>query len=213
MTEWIENFLIFYKKAEKLKTVVRHSWTTDSNRQESTAEHSWMLGILAIVLHEQLKTQVDFPKALKMVLVHDLAEAVTGDIPAYEISDRQKGKHESEKKALEHLTESLPKKSAAEIMHLWEEFEEKKTPEAQFANALDKIEAVMQHNLSDISQWNQGDFDIHPYYKDDHFDFDPFFRALKDIVDVQSMEKIMGAKQESRIHPKHLEKYHKSKAK
>lgn len=211
MTEEIKNFLAFYQKAEKLKSTTRHSWTADANRQESTAEHSWMLGLLAMVLVEKLETPVDLLKVLKMTVIHDLAEAVTGDIPASEVSDRQKNKYESEKKAIAHIVEGLPKRSVDEIISLWEEHEEKKTPEAQFAHALDKIEAVMQHNLSDIALWDQGDFNIHPYYKNQFFDYDPFLRVMKDFVDVQSMEKILTAKQEHRIDKKHLEKYKSNK--
>jgi putative hydrolase of HD superfamily len=185
----------------------RHSWLTDSSRQESAAEHSWMLCLLAMLLGDELETKTDLLKVLKMVIIHDLAESVTGDIPSQEVSERQQGKHEAERKAFAALTAGLPKKKADEITALWEKFERKETPEARFANALDKAEAIMQHNLSDIGTWDQGDFDVHPYYRDSHFDFDSFMRGFKDIVDKQSMEKIIGAKAGTRIDPKHLERY------
>jgi putative hydrolase of HD superfamily len=213
MQELIISFIDFYNKAEKLKTTTRHSWLTDSSRQESTAEHSWMLCLLAMLLSDKLDTKVDLLKVLKMVIIHDLAESVTGDIPSHEISVRQKNKYESEKKSFEGLTASLPKEKAAEIIALWEEFEKKETPEAKFANSLDKIEAVMQHNLSDISTWDQGDFNVHPYYKNTYFNFDSFMRSFKDAVDDQSMKKIITAKAEARIDGFHLEKYHKNRKK
>ena len=89
--------------------------------------------------------------------------------------------------------------------------EENKTREAKFCHALDKVEACMQHNISSLSTWDQGDYDIHPYYKDHYLDFDSFLRAFKDIINVQSMKKILNAKAEHRIYPKHLERYKKSK--
>ena len=209
MEDQIKNLIDFHKKAEKLKTTTRHSWLTDSARQESVAEHSWMLCLLALLLADKIETKVDLLKVLKMLIIHDLAEVVTGDIPSHEVSTRQENKYESEKKAFKGLVDSLPKEKANEIVALWEEFEKKETPEAKFGNSLDKVEAVMQHNLSDISTWDQGDFNVHPYYKDRYFDFDSFMRAFKDVVDDQSMKKILGAKAEDRIDVKHLERYRK----
>jgi len=207
--ELIKNFIDFHKKAEKLKTTMRHSWLTDSSRQESVAEHSWMLSLLAILLSDKIATKVDLLKVLKMVIIHDLAESITGDIPSHEVSTRQENKYENEKKAFENLIKSLPKEKANEIISLWEEFEKNETPEAKFGNSLDKVEAVMQHNLSDISTWDQGDFNIQPYYKNHYFDSDSFIRAFKDVVDDQTMKKILGAKAENKIDVKHLERYKK----
>jgi len=209
MSNSIKNLIDFHAKAEKLKVNTRHSWLTDASRQESVAEHTWMLCLLAILLSDRLEKPVDLLKSLKMLVVHDLAEAVTGDIPAHEVSKRQDAKQAEERKAFQRIVSGLPKGNADEIVSLWEEFEKRETPEARFCSSLDKLEAVMQHNLSSIDTWNQGDFNIHPYYKDDHFDFDPFMRKLKDAVDRQSMEKIVAAKAESRIDAKHLERYRK----
>lgn len=211
MREIIESFIEFHSRAEKLKVTTRHSWLTDSSRQESVAEHSWMLSLLAILLHDKLKKKVDLLKTLKMVIVHDLAESVTGDIPSWEKSDRQNNKYESEKKAFEKIVSGLEESKAKEIVSLWEEFEKRNTPESEFANALDKIEAVMQHNLSDIGQWEQGDFDGHPYYKNDLFDFDDFMRVFKDMVDIQSMHKIINSGNEKRIKTEYLDRYKNGK--
>ncbi len=210
----INNYLQFYTKAEKLKTTMRHSWLADSNRQESTAEHSWMLGLLAIVLADELERKVDKSKVIEMVIVHDLAEAVTGDIPSFEISTRQNNKHKAEEKALAYIVADLPKKTQKRIIDLWNEFEECKTLEARFANSLDKVEACIQHNLADISTWDDGDYNIGPYYKNHFFDFDSFIRSFKDKVDVDTMQKIVDAKQEKRVSIDHLERFkHKQKFK
>jgi putative hydrolase of HD superfamily len=99
----IENLIDFYKKAEKLKTTTRHSWLSNLLRQESVAEHSWMLCLLAILFSDELDKKVDLLKVMKMVTIHDLAESVTGDIPAWEVSIRQKNKYKYEKKAFKIL--------------------------------------------------------------------------------------------------------------
>ena len=207
----IKNLIDFYKKAEKLKTTTRHSWTSNPSRQESVAEHSWMLCLLAILLFDKLDGKVNLFKVLKMLIIHDLAEAVNGDIPAFEVSARQKLKHENEKKALKKLVRKLPKQRAGEIVSLLKEFDDNKTPEAQFSNSLDKIEVLMQHNVSDISTWGQGDFDTNPYYKDHFFNFSSFMRTLKNTIDNQTMKKIINTKKEHRVSKIHLEKYKKSK--
>jgi len=203
----IQKFIDFHRKAAKLKGTTRHSWLSDtSSRQESVAEHSWMLCVLAILMADELQEKVDLLKVLKMVVIHDLAESVTGDIPSHEISDRQNTKKEAEKAAFNDLVKDLPRKGE-EILSLWKEFERNETPEAQFANALDKVEALLQHNIASIETWAQGDFNVGPYYKDHYFNFDKFIRAFKDVVDIQTMEKIIDSSNENRIEKKHLEKY------
>ena len=152
---------------------------------------------------------------MKMVTVHDLAESITGDIPAHtpDIAKQVRDKYKHEEKAFEILVANLPKNKGTEIVSLWREFEERRTPESRFAGSLDKLEAVMQHNLSDIAHWEQGDFNMQPYYKNNFFDFGSFMRVFKDMVDDQSMKKILKAKAEHRIFPEHLEKYKKQKRK
>jgi putative hydrolases of HD superfamily len=186
----LNNLLRFVVNAEKLKTTIRHSYTSDITRKESSAEHSWMLALLAIEIFPYIKAQVDQLKVLKMVILHDLAEAVTGDIPTFEISDRQNSKEENEKAALIKLIAHLDHRSGEEIIALCKEFNSRETLEAKVAQALDKVEVLIQHNISDIKTWEQGDFDLNPYYRDSYFDFDPFFRELKDVVDIETMRKV-----------------------
>ena len=209
----IENIIDFYKKAEKLKTTTRHSWLSNPARQESIAEHSWMLSLLAMVLADELSTKVDLLKLLKMVTIHDLAEAITGDIPSHEVSKRntKENKYKSEKKALKKLVTGLSKSKAKEIIDLWEEMEKKETLEAKFAQSLDKIEVVMQHNIANISTWDQGDYNASPYHKEEYSDFDPFMKSLRNLVSIQGMKKVLKAKTEHKLDPKHLEKYRKTK--
>jgi len=208
MNKSIKSFIDFYKKAEKLKSTTRHSWVANSSRQESVAEHSWMLCLLAMLLSDKLDKKVDLLKVMKMATVHDLAESVTGDIPTHEVSVRQKNKYKHERKAFKGLVAGLPKQKAKEIISLWDEFEKNETEEAKFANSLDKMEAEMQHNLH-INKWVKGDFDVTPYYKDHLFNFDSFMRDFKDEVNVQLMKNLIDAGVGRRIDKKYLDKYKK----
>ncbi|HEV2340145.1 MAG TPA: HD domain-containing protein [Patescibacteria group bacterium] len=203
------NLLSFFIAIEDLKTIMRHSWTTDKNRQESSAEHSWAMALIAMALFDHLEKKVDERKVLQLVIFHDLAEIITKDIPAFEKSKRQEKKHEAEQKALRKLLKPLPLSTRKQFLSLWEEFEENKTYEAHIAQGIDKMEVLIQHNIADISTWDQGDFNIHPFYRTELFDFDRFFRTLRDEVEMMSFEKITTTGNEHRIKPHFAEKYKK----
>ncbi|HSX09731.1 MAG TPA: HD domain-containing protein [Candidatus Saccharimonadales bacterium] len=196
----------FYIQAEKLKTTMRHSWTNDSNRQESTAEHTWLLCLIAMTIFDELEVKVDQLKVLKMLIIHDLAEALIGDIPAFDTEGR-KGKKEREKVAMEQLTKNLPKKTRNEIMELFEEMEEKSTPEAKIAQAIDKFEAPLQHNIADISTWDQNDYDIHGRYKMELYEFDHFLKELREELEHMTRRKVTMAKTLHRFRPE-IQKYY-----
>lgn len=209
----IKQLLQFFKECEKLKTELRHSWTSNIGRQESVAEHTWMMALLAITLHGKLSVKVDLLRSLKMIIIHDLVEVYAGDVPAFEKSKRKAKKHELEKSAFEKLLSNLPSdKLNKEFMGLWGEFEECETMEAKFAIALDKTEVILQHNAADISTWEQGDYDINPYYRDEKFNFDEFFRVFKDIVDTETMEKIEKEGDIERVSEEHRKKWEEIKS-
>lgn len=187
----VQDVFLFYQKAAKLKSTTRHSWLPDSDRQESVAEHSWMLMLLALTLFDMVTIKVDQLHVLKMLIIHDLAETVIGDIPAHEISARQNGKYKAEQEAMKLVVSDLPQALQLEILDLWEEFEARQTPESQLAASIDKIEALMQHNLASLSTWDEGDHRIlSSHYKDEFFDFDSFMRQLKNEIDKRLDDKV-----------------------
>ncbi|PZU68648.1 HD domain-containing protein [Sphingobium sp.] len=159
MPDTIPAIISFYAVAERLKIEMRHSWLSNG-RQESVAEHSWMMALLCILLHDKLDRPVDSFKVLKMTIVHDLVEAIAGDIPYFEESDRKRNKAAAETAAMSQIRSMLPAEVGAHIEALWLEFEERGTDEAKFAAALDNLDVQMQHNLASLSTWLPREHDL-----------------------------------------------------
>ena len=135
--------LAFLKAAEALKDTLR-SGHTSNGRPESTAEHSWRLCLLALAFEDQLPG-VDMLRLLKLCIVHDLGEAIHGDVPAVAQVDRD-AKHAQEREDMRQLTAPLDAALRGQVMSLWEEYDAASSPEAQLVKALDKLETVLQHN-------------------------------------------------------------------
>ncbi len=207
--EDIFNFIVL---AERLKTTLRHSWTSDVSRQESVAEHSWMICLIALIVMERVELQLDKLKVLKMLILHDLAESITGDIPLAHQNENfnHVAKVESERIAMEKLCESLPLDIKNDLIQIWEEYEQRISSEARLAKAIDVLEACMQHWIADIATWDQGDFDVCAYIKDELFEIDPFLKEFKGYIDTKTVAKIIEAKEESRLNPIKLKRYHQS---
>lgn len=143
----------FTRAAEGLKTTMRSGWTS-AGRPESVAEHSWRVCLLAVVLQSRLPP-LDFPRLIKMCIIHDLAEVIGGDIPAPEQRASATGKAADERRDLEQLLAPLPEPLREEVAGLWDEYTEAATPEARVAKGLDKLETILQHTQGD----NPEDFD------------------------------------------------------
>ena len=148
----LHGILEFLRAAEQLKDTTRTSWTS-SGAQESVAAHTWRLCLMATLFAREFP-DVDVAKLLKICIVHDLGEAVSGDISA-KLQEGQPPKAEQERADLLQLTTPLPARLRDEIVGLWEEYEAATSPEAKLAKALDKLETIMQHNQGD----NPADFD------------------------------------------------------
>lgn len=142
-TSDLTRILDFLRDAEALKSTHRSAWTASGER-ESAAAHSWRLALMALVLHDRVPG-VDLGRLLAICIVHDLGEAVSGDIPAPEQAARPGGKAADERRDLVQLAERLPAPARDTIVALWDEYEAAATPEARLAKGLDKLETILQH--------------------------------------------------------------------
>ncbi len=177
----------FLHQLEPLKSLLRHSWLS-SGRQESVAEHTWRMAMMAILLAPHLDYSVNLERVLKLILTHDIAEIKAGDFHAFK--KVPSNKHQLEKKALEELVAPLPAKIGKELVSLWQEFEAQKTPEAKFAQALDKLEVLIQHNEADISTWAQKEYEFNYYYGYDQVTHSQILKLLRDLVLEETHQKI-----------------------
>lgn len=137
--------LQFILEIDKLKGVLRRSLLLDSRRRENSAEHSWHLAMMALVLAEHANESIDPLHSLKLVLVHDIVEIDAGDTYAYD-PDGHAGKDEREQRAARRIFGLLPADQAQELSELWEEYEGQQTPESRFALALDRLMPLL-HNF------------------------------------------------------------------
>lgn len=181
--ETLKGRLDFLREAEQLKSVLRSAHTS-SGRQESTAEHSWRLSLMAMVFADELKG-LDLLKVLKLCLIHDLGEAISGDIPAVSKNDFPH-KTEQERADLLHLTRSLDEGLRTQIMTLWEDYENAGSPEALAVKALDKLETILQHNQG-INPLGF-DYVFNLTYGDQYTKTTDLFRTLRDLIDQDTRE-------------------------
>jgi putative hydrolase of HD superfamily len=152
LTQQIE-FLI---EADKLKQVLRRTPLADRSRRENSAEHSWHLLLTAIVLREYSAAQIDLLRVLEILTVHDLVEIDAGDTFAYDTQDLVT-KAEREQAAAERVFALLPADQASRVRSLWEEFEAQETPEACFANAMDRLQPLLQNACAQGGSWRDHD--------------------------------------------------------
>lgn len=142
----------FIIEIDKLKQILRQTLLTDGSRRENSAEHSWHLAIMAMILGEYAPEGVDQLRAIKMLLIHDLVEIDAGDTFCYDVQANQK-KAANEAQAALRLFGLLPADQAKEMRSLWEEFEARKTPTANFAAALDRIQPMLSNQQTQGGTW------------------------------------------------------------
>jgi 5'-deoxynucleotidase YfbR-like HD superfamily hydrolase len=142
----------FIAEIDKLKSVERRTTLIDRSRQENSAEHSWHIALMAVLLSEHSRDGVDLLRVVKMLLVHDLVEIDAGDTFCYDAAANE-DKEERERAAAERLFALPPADQGAELWALWEEFEARETAEARFATALDRMQPILQNLRSDGASW------------------------------------------------------------
>ncbi|GHE43522.1 phosphohydrolase [Streptosporangium violaceochromogenes] len=145
--------LTFAVEIDKLRRVVRRNTLLDGSRRENDAEHSWYVGMLAMILAEHAPPGTDLDRVIAMLLVHDIVEIDAGDTFIYDDGavEAQLG---IEREAADRIFGLLPGDQAERLRALWDEFEERKTPEAKFAKALDRIAPIMANHHNEGGTWS-----------------------------------------------------------
>lgn len=159
---------------ERLKDAVRHCYTS-GGRRESVAEHSWQMTVMAFFMRDEFP-DADMDKVMEMCVIHDLGEAFTGDIPTFE---KTKEDEKREEKLLADWIKTLPSGYEEKLRHLYEEMEEQKTQEAKIYKAIDKLEALIQHNMSDLSNWLPLEYDLQKTHGNDKVGFSEYMKELR----------------------------------
>ena len=147
----------FILEVDKLKRVLRQTLLLDRTRKENSAEHSWHIALTVMILSEYAKdSDVDLFRVMKILLVHDLIEIDAGDTYCYDEEGR-KDQAEREREAADRIFNLLPPDQAATLRELWDEFEERKTPESRFANALDRVQPFLHNYFTTGQVWQEND--------------------------------------------------------
>lgn len=190
----------FLKIAENLKKELRHSWLSNG-RQESVAEHSWRLCLMVFRFANRLDCSVNVEKCLKMALIHDLGEAITGDIPVFDTKTKHDKniKFQNEYDAMQQIKNILDNDSQSqEMFELWHEYEMQNSYESRFIKALDKLEVFMQHNEANLSTLERKE--KHMIFQEKwlrkYCRFDSFLDQLAEKVMQDSLNKLIAANED-----------------
>ncbi len=171
--------------AERLKDTPRHC-TTSKRRTESVAEHSWRISLMAFLLRREFP-ELDIDRVVDMCLIHDLGECFTGDIPTFLKTD---GDRETEDSLLWKWVKTLPSDVSEEMLSLYEEMDAQETAEAKLYKALDKLEALIQHNESPLDTWAENEYALNQTYAFDAVRFSDWLTALRQEILADTLEKI-----------------------
>lgn len=184
-----EKYLEIMHVLEKLKNQTRHSYTS-AGRHESAAEHSWRLCAMAYFIKDRYK-ETDISKIILMCLFHDIGEIFTGDIPAFE---KTSSDEDMEKQCIDNWIASIPDEYRMEMTALFQEMRAQNSPEAKLYLALDKLEAVIQHNESDIRTWLPLEYELQKTYGSEAVSFDEELKKLRQLLVYNTEDKIAQAK-------------------
>ena len=164
----------FLRVMERLKDAPRHCWTT-GGRRESVAEHSWRVALMAMLMADEFP-DADMDKVIRMCLVHDIGEAITGDIPTFLKTDADRV---VEGREVDALIGGLPAPWPETLGALFEEMDAQQTLEAKIYKALDRMEAIQSHNESAVETWLPLEYDLNLTYGEANAAFHPYLRALR----------------------------------
>lgn len=171
--------------AERLKGTPRHCYTSNGQR-ESVAEHCWLTTLMAFFLRDEFP-EADMNKVMHMCLIHDLGEAFTGDIPTFL---KTEANEDTEEHLLLDWVNTLPESYRTEMTALYEEMSRLETAESKIYKALDNLEAIVQHNLSDLSTWLPLEYELNKTYADDKVTFSDYLKTLREEIRQDTLKKI-----------------------
>lgn len=154
----------FIIELDKMKSILRQNSLIDGSRKENDAEHSWHISVMAMVLHEYSNLPIDLCKVIKMLLIHDLVEIYAGDTFCYD-EEGNETKEERELKAADKLFNMLDEDKGKELRSLWAEFEERKTNEAIFAAAMDRLQPLFSNYYNEGGTWKKFNVNKEAVYK------------------------------------------------
>jgi putative hydrolases of HD superfamily len=183
----IAGVMTFLRAAEQLKNTTRTSWTS-SGTQETVAAHTWRLCLMSLLFAREFPN-VDVARLLKICTVHDLGEAIGGDISAV-LQQGQPSKAEQERTDLLKLLEPLPEALRDEIVGLWDEYEAATSQEAKLAKAFDKLETIMQHNQG--RNPDGFDYRFNLGYGRQYTAGDPLIEAVREMLDQETEARAQG---------------------
>lgn len=173
----------------KLKDMTRHSWTAQG-RRESVAEHTYQMMIMAYFIQDEFP-QADMKRVMEMCLFHDMGEAFTGDIPAFE---KKPEDEETERQKVQSWIDTFPGQYRQKVRDLFDEMEAHETLESRIYKALDKLEVVIQHNEADLSTWLPLEYTLNLEYGDQYVEFSEFMKEVRRLAKEDSEEKIKTEK-------------------
>lgn len=162
--EKLQKQIKFALVIDEMKNIFRRNLIIDGTRRENDAEHSWNLAMLAMLFEEYSTEKVNIERVLKIALVHDLIEVYAGDTFAYDVKGNE-DKLQREIESADRLFGILDPEQGAEIRALWDEFEAKETPESKYANAIDRIQPLINNYMTNGHTWKEGDVHAPQIYK------------------------------------------------
>lgn len=181
-------FLEILHIAERLKDTPRHC-TTTNRRTESVAEHSWRIALMALFLKDEFPN-LDIGRVIAMCLIHDLGECFTGDIPTFSKKDSDRA---TEDALLAQWVDTLPTELSAQMKSLYQEMDAQQSTESKLYKALDKLEALIQHNESPLDTWSENEFSLNQTYAFDTVAFSAWLTKLRNEILNDTVEKIHHA--------------------
>lgn len=180
-----ETLLELLHTAERLKCTTRHC-ETSTGRRESVAEHSWRLALMALLMKDEFPG-LDMDRVIAMCLIHDLGECFTGDIPVFVKTEEDRVR---EDRLLADWVADMPSPAREMLQALYAEMDALQSPEARVYKALDGMEALIQHNESDLASWEPHEYQLQMTYCSDRVTFSPYLTALREQVRRDTVDKV-----------------------